>query len=66
MNILGENVDMAEFNEIEERQKQYLQQWEEERIVRKCSCGKAYSYDQSELDPGECPSCGGREGELIY
>jgi hypothetical protein len=61
-----DQVDMREFYEIDEKQKNYLKQWESERVIKRCSCGKAYSFEHGELDPGECATCRGQEGELIY
>jgi hypothetical protein len=61
-----DQIDIREFYEGEERQREYLKDWEGERTIRKCHCGKAYSFEQGTEDPGECASCGGREGDLIY
>ncbi len=61
------DISMKDFRDISKREEQYLKEWERGRIVRKCrECGQAYSFEKGEIDPRDCQSCRGEEGELIY
>ena len=67
MAMLKADINLREWHELDKRQREYLKDWESQRIIGKCkSCGQPYSYEKGSRDPKQCQSCRGEEGELIY
>jgi len=61
------NMSMKDLRDIEKREMKYLEEWERNRIIKRCKeCGQPYSYAKGESDPKECQRCKGEEGDLIY
>ena len=60
------DINMKDFHNIVKREKEYMREWERQRVIKKCrECGQPYSYERGGVDPKECQSCRGEEGELI-
>ena len=59
--------DMKELNQIAERERKMLDDEMVGRHIAKCKCGTFYSYgfECNFRDPGSCPECGGRLGDIV-
>jgi len=40
-----------------EEDRKFWIQWEKTRIIKRCKCGKKYSYGRGEVDPKVCAEC---------
>lgn len=40
-----------------EEERKYWAEWEKNRIIKRCKCGKRYSYGRDEIDPKWCVEC---------
>ncbi len=61
--------NLKDFHDKADMEAKGWAEWEKERSFGKCEkCGAVYSYgyETGYQDPGECASCRGALGELVY
>jgi hypothetical protein len=59
--------DIKELKQTVERERRMLNEMMVGRELRVCKCGTLYSFgaEVNWKDPGSCPECGDRLGEII-
>lgn len=57
---------IKEFQEGHSKHLKDWDDWEKNRVLKRCKCGNAYSYDIGSEDPKKCAACLDKLGEVIY
>jgi hypothetical protein len=50
-------VNMKDARKQWEDDRKYWVEWQKTRIIKRCKCGKRYSYGKDEDDPKYCVEC---------
>jgi hypothetical protein len=60
-------TNIGEWNREKEMRDKALERWERSVKIKRCSCGRPYSYGYYPVndDPGECQYCRDAEGDLV-